>query len=617
MKLKLTNWKNLSGEYEIGPQTLLTGPNGTGKTAILDAIQFALLGCIPRLGNSAATAQAYMSANKAEVALETDKGAIIRSLKVTKDDKFKSAVKFGKYTGPAASAMIEENLNPQAWLLDLRVFQAMSPGEQRKMLIASLAPGWDRLSTFESELVKKYSKDKDLNAATAEALEAVKEELKTLKAKKIDYESQVKALQERTLPVAAIDTDIAKTNEKLIKAKVALENLAGGYKQGKTEHDRWEKKIEKVKVKITNWETGIKDLQAQVSELSDTSNAKPPGVEPKAHANYEEIEQFSRDLGALQRKGSIIAHAIHPPVTCPIDKQKCPRDFKDSPLQQQLADLRHDYVKLNKKLKRSKMDFDEYKKAKKRWDRTNRDWQEAQKAALERKNLEDKIRAIQDQVSDATRNLAEYQAELAKHPMPKAGQDNPEIDVLQRQVDGLLTRLDELRGQKTQADALIEIGKLAERARITYQMADDHKRELQDLQRKLVLDTFGDVATKVGEILAVFGWAGELVIQEGKRNSLDIVWQNDTGEVVDITALSQGQLVLFWLAFASAVMTDNPGLKVLTLEAAELDDANLARLQEAVTAEKLGIDHLVVATWIPGGTGKDWTVITMEADHED
>ncbi|MFW5690137.1 MAG: ATP-binding protein, partial [Spirochaetota bacterium] len=56
-RLRLVNWHFFSdATITFGPTTLLAGDNGTGKSTIIDAIQYALVAQVSRIRfNSAAT----------------------------------------------------------------------------------------------------------------------------------------------------------------------------------------------------------------------------------------------------------------------------------------------------------------------------------------------------------------------------------------------------------------------------------------------------------------------------------------------------------------------------------------------------------------------------------
>lgn len=61
--------------FAIKPIQLITGPNGSGKTALLDAVALGLIGYCPWLGNKPAFTRGRMSGGAASIKLDTDCGA--------------------------------------------------------------------------------------------------------------------------------------------------------------------------------------------------------------------------------------------------------------------------------------------------------------------------------------------------------------------------------------------------------------------------------------------------------------------------------------------------------------------------------------------------------------
>ena len=44
MQIELRDFKGVTGSFTLARHTILIGPNGSGKTAILDALSFAVMG---------------------------------------------------------------------------------------------------------------------------------------------------------------------------------------------------------------------------------------------------------------------------------------------------------------------------------------------------------------------------------------------------------------------------------------------------------------------------------------------------------------------------------------------------------------------------------------------
>lgn len=70
--IALVGLKVPAADVGLGPCNLLIGPVGSGKSAILDGIQFAALGCVPRVGRSEAATAALMNGDRIDVRVALD-----------------------------------------------------------------------------------------------------------------------------------------------------------------------------------------------------------------------------------------------------------------------------------------------------------------------------------------------------------------------------------------------------------------------------------------------------------------------------------------------------------------------------------------------------------------
>ena len=82
--IQFENFKGQSAKYNIGEKELFTGSNGTGKTTILNAIEFAIKGQISGSKKNEAIHERYASDKIMTVILETTQGDITRGLEEVK-----------------------------------------------------------------------------------------------------------------------------------------------------------------------------------------------------------------------------------------------------------------------------------------------------------------------------------------------------------------------------------------------------------------------------------------------------------------------------------------------------------------------------------------------------
>lgn len=82
-RLHLRDWHGISGTFDLAPRTLLTGPNGSGKTSIMEAIAVALTG-YTALGKKPGATLAHSSGKTCSVGVESEDGHILsRTFKAT------------------------------------------------------------------------------------------------------------------------------------------------------------------------------------------------------------------------------------------------------------------------------------------------------------------------------------------------------------------------------------------------------------------------------------------------------------------------------------------------------------------------------------------------------
>lgn len=142
MKLKLQNWGILTGEWEFGPNVLIVGGHESGKSTLLAATQFALLGSVPSVGKDAMARFIGPKGDVATVELTLDDGiAITRTLSVPGK---KPTVKTSCWTGErrlidkVADGFIGAR-GYRSHFLDMGLLKQMR-GDERRQALMSLLP---------------------------------------------------------------------------------------------------------------------------------------------------------------------------------------------------------------------------------------------------------------------------------------------------------------------------------------------------------------------------------------------------------------------------------------------------------------------------------------------
>ncbi len=142
MRITLKNFCGVTGEWDLGNKGLIVGHNAAGKTTILHAIQFVLLGYVPSIGkNAAALRRLLAGAEPASVKWtnQTDAGTveITRELKAT--DKGASV---STYAFDGQRRLIKEAANgwiasvaPDILFLDFGVLRGLKGAERKQALM--------------------------------------------------------------------------------------------------------------------------------------------------------------------------------------------------------------------------------------------------------------------------------------------------------------------------------------------------------------------------------------------------------------------------------------------------------------------------------------------------
>ena len=138
-KLSFSGLKGQEREHSLGPLTLLEGPNGSGKTATLQAVMIGFLGYEPRLGKRPEATMSLAQNGRITVELATDKGFGVKRL--FSFDPVKKAVSQeisllgrSEQLQKEAEAEISASLGNFPVMFDLAEFTAMSPDRQRDFI---------------------------------------------------------------------------------------------------------------------------------------------------------------------------------------------------------------------------------------------------------------------------------------------------------------------------------------------------------------------------------------------------------------------------------------------------------------------------------------------------
>jgi len=185
------------------------------------------------------------------------------------------------------------------------------------------------------------------------------------------------------------------------------------------------------------------------------------------------------------------------------------------------------------------------------------------------------------------------------------------MELLSAQITGLKEALKELRAKEgtfirvntlqTEIEkARSEIGKLEEEAT----RLKERREEIRSQKAEILKSALDPLAKDITDLLP----GGQAVVS--LDDSLFIGWQ-DGNRLVPYGGLSGGEKVFFDGALCGA-MLKGPGLKVLVLEAAEVDEKNLNGLINAITVRNPEA-QILISTWAgPKEVPAGWKVINLK-----
>lgn len=152
-KLKLTGWKGVTAAMDLGPLTLISGPNGSGKTARLSAITYAITGVSP-CGKNPRDVAKLGGVGGCDVGFILDNGCSYhRGVRVA----------IGGTVSATVTPGVADHCGDFAPMFDIGAFVALGPKRSREVIL-DLASKAQSSTGLENEL-RKTMLDEAANAA--------------------------------------------------------------------------------------------------------------------------------------------------------------------------------------------------------------------------------------------------------------------------------------------------------------------------------------------------------------------------------------------------------------------------------------------------------------------
>lgn len=303
-KLELDGFKAQQSLENLSGLDLFIGPNGTGKSARLEAASLAILGYVPGRGKKADDTMALAAGDQISVGLELDNGfGCARmferrtstnrrtgepTVRITESVTVSPAM--GETNDTQRKARIDQELGSFGIHLDFAEFLAMSAAKRREFLygLVSGTDEWTKVRV--ADLLRERLLTNELQANNPEAyaimeetigealnewkdgltvqdgvtamLEWAKTQASYWNAKRRDAEGAVRQLAELKNQLNATDRDIAERKE-------ALEKLREELTKSTAEIAR----AEEIK---TTWQSRQKRLESLKQDLAKLTDVEPP-----------------------------------------------------------------------------------------------------------------------------------------------------------------------------------------------------------------------------------------------------------------------------------------------------------------------------------------------------
>lgn len=732
-RVTLEDFKGQRLARELGPLTLLTGPNGSGKTSVLEAVRYAVQGDTSA-GATAEAAMGYMGPNGGAVRLDLSGGLAIRRGIIRDPRKLTLSGDVAVSTMPGVSAKdsdaeISRLCGDFAEMHDLGAFLSLSSDKRREYLLALCgasvtAAGFDLLGSIRAEFMRERDSLPEIEDAAleemladltpiaasaltpADAVGKVAERIKTrigetkagaerartagleLSARKnaihvaavsVDemQRRRAQAVSERAGMQSLLDQQRGKADA-VASLHRTLEQRRGELREDQRELTRWRGAAYKT-AEAAEWEAEAARLEAAAVAPAYDGSAHDAAlaaladetaqVGGKLRACEADIFAAQADIRAaesaiIQIAGSAWTLAVG--LLDTIADQLPPSLLDGIPEYATLANLlraqvggdatAHEQAKADAAarlqaaqadlvtLRLVQADIEGRYAAARKADADARSADQdarvtaAQNAATARR-LRDSARRVSEGVRERDRAITRLDASCAgladiiaqtegeiqnlTADIAAAGGADlaSEVAVLDLQIKEVDTSIEAKRSYETLDRELARMIADQDRLQTMHETAKALADACRVSRETFMADLIRPLLDGMARFLAGTGLAVEpycrLETDRGKP-ILELGWVRDGAVRVALPTLSGGECGLFHAALAySLVAVRRPPLRLLMIEAGELDGENLDLLTQAISGVADGLDTVLVATHLDGGDVPDgWTVIDCGATRE-
>lgn len=641
-EINARNFKLEKFNQELTGRDIFTGPNGCGKSARLQALQIAMFGHIPSVGKQANATMGYALDGKMEVELKSDSMTVSRIFrkKISKKGavRFSSNIEILPLGVEDKEGKIADEFGLSTDLIDISNFIQMS-ARQRKDMIANLCASsvkdestktilsssideglWnddlsdiDNINNIESHYKEKLSslrlklkekraylneKKSQLESTDSEKPEELQKKIDDVESKIEEYNKFVSSSEANIQAQESLKSQLESINNEILQIKREISSHPEDEKEILKEKLSIEKDIDSKKEKTENLLSKKMDSEKKKTDLAD---------------KYSALNAEAALLKDLQEKFS--------GSNCPFVKKKCPE-----------ADLLEKHIKdSGKNISNIEEDIKKTEAA-------------GKKLKSEISSIATLINEIAKEVEGASEKLSELEKELQwvksvrpskmdslKSKLDKASEVNKKIGEMKvsdtskaiEMISSLKTERSELVAKKENASNQKNILVDSEKANIAIQDLEDEIEKINEvlslvgndgIKGDIIQSTHKPLVSEMNNLLGKMGYESNVLLERDSKDAFDICLVMG-GSNIRFDVLSEGQKTILSAAFLCAVQTlSGAKVKVVLIEASELDDENFSTLTEALSKSE-DIDNILIARYRISDNvtlPTEWTVHTLK-----
>jgi len=644
-KITTSNTKGRNIDCELSGRDIFTGPNGAGKTTHLESVMAGILGYIPGKGKKLEDVFNMASGTEMAITLAAENGfSCTRTInqKVTRKrstgEKTYSLTSSTSIFPPKSEktesqkkTRISEEFGDFALMFDLDEFLAMSDDKKRSFIFSLTDPskfGWDKEKVFES--IKKEFSDEDMLGPLEQIWDnniGVPDNLANM----VDW-----AKSQLSEAKGALKSAIASKQE-LLEQKQSMGGSQRPRHQIKEELDASREKLENTtKIIAANAEkvsmlVSLKEEKARLEEALKQDIPEPKNMDDlnkklklesdkavEAKERVDRLRAKRSELGeklAGQRSEKKVLQERLDGITqsigiCPLTGKDCPDSTAIEAFKKELKAKIEELSNSMKELGGMIEETDNI----------------GLEAAASLSEKEASSNAIAKEIADEKvliekrKRIADIREDLEKTTRKIAETVITDTEIMEKAVAGIKERIAELEKEGEGGQEIHDIEKAFDRANLSSIDLEEKIERIEDLcilmgtgrlQGNILEDTVSPLVEKINQLLQKTCESYNLTLDlydKNGRPTFSLAWDKG-GTIIPFESLSGGEKAVFSVAILCAlVIAKDPPVKVLCLEASEIDQKNLDMLLGSVEDFGSDIDNFLIATHITPSEAPSWSV---------